>query len=40
MDILFIKGIVEVFVNNWVSGIFIFFLGICYLNIVEKRKFK
>ena len=35
MDTLSIKGILEVFVNNWVPGIFTFFLGICYSNIVE-----
>lgn len=40
MDALSIKGIFEVFVNNWVPGIFTFFLGICYSNIVEKKKLK
>lgn len=40
MDTLSIKGIFEVFVNNWVPGIFTFFLGICYSNIIEKKKLK
>lgn len=40
MDTLSIKGIFEVFVNNWVPGIFTFFLGICYSNFVEKKKLK
>ncbi len=40
MDTLSIKGIFEVFVNNWVPGIFTFFLGVCYSNIVEKKKLK
>lgn len=40
VDTLSINGIFEVFVNNWVPGIFTFFLGILYSNIVEKKKLK
>jgi hypothetical protein len=40
VDTLSIKGIFEVFINNWVPGIFTFILGICYSNIIEKKKLK
>ncbi|MEG5888221.1 hypothetical protein UXP46_23580 [Enterobacter ludwigii] len=40
MDLADWKGIFEVFVNNWVPGIFTFVLGILYSKITERQKLR